>query len=200
MDDDSVDEHCRFGYYENNGEYEESYLSCSSEDYCCGDFMDRSCCVKSEYADKDEDPPTIGLMFGSIAACIMFIVLCACICGKMARRQLPNSDTDQPYTVQTNVNSVDGPTLTSLPNQIQTSGVSSTIQTSTPSGSETRDTFDALPPSYEECIEKNCIQPPPDYHTVSMCINNAYSSSEQNISSNTEQCEHIDSPASSEWV
>ncbi|XP_060070805.1 uncharacterized protein LOC132550726 [Ylistrum balloti] len=195
-DGDEVDEDCRFGYYTNSGEYEESYISCGINDYCCGHLMDRNCCINPENnSNDDDDSPTIGLMFGSIAACTIFIVLCACICGKMVRRQPPS--TEQPYTDQTNSPTGGGSHFSSLTNQTNTSDTSTSIQV-TPSSIQMRDPAPSPPPSYEECLEKNLILPPPAYDALNLFTNNAYSGSDSNVTANTVQIDHNHSPANSD--
>ncbi|XP_033746283.1 uncharacterized protein LOC117331586 [Pecten maximus] len=196
IDGDEEDENCRYGYYTHNGEYEEYFISCGSKDYCCRDLMDRACCPTSDnYSDDNDETPTVGLMFGSIAACTTFIILCACICGKMGRRQRPSSDPERPYTAQPNPSTVGGPPLTTLQNQRP--GSIATVQTSPPSN-QTRDATSSPPPSYEECLEKNLILPPPAYDIVSSFTNHAFSDSGHNVPTNTGHSEHNSSTTSSE--
>lgn len=192
---DENDEDCRYGYYTHSGNYEEYYISCGSKDYCCGSLMDRACCPTTDYSDDNDESPTVGLLFGSIAACTMFIILCACICGKVGKTKPSIPDPERPQIVPAN-HSTGAPSTTTR-NQTSNPNPVPTIHIPPPSN-QTSEPGSSPPPSYEECLEKNLIVAPPAYDTIGAYRNEAYLDSETTVTSCTGQSDQTNTPANSE--
>ncbi|XP_069142068.1 uncharacterized protein [Argopecten irradians] len=158
------DEYCSTGYTRYNSatmrtEEVKYYIYCSSKQYCCGMFENRHCCIYQYYQPYDY-PSTNAIIFGSIAAAIMFLCFIVCVIAKWRKPSQPVTD---PRTIQA-LQSITGGNIprSPFPGLIISPANGNTIQTPSTNTemSPVQTDTSAPPPDYEECIQNNLIVPP----------------------------------------
>ncbi|XP_021351021.1 uncharacterized protein LOC110448868 isoform X2 [Mizuhopecten yessoensis] len=162
-------EDCSLGYYTNDidtqrEEQVKYYIYCPSPLHCCGSFGYRICCEPPSTGDAY--PSINAIVFGSIAAAIMFVFFGVCVIVKW--RQPPRSAAHPQAQALRAITGgfiprtpFQGLTLTTnTDNTVETSSsYIQTVRTSTTNSQTADNNVTIPPPLYEDCIRNNVIMP-----------------------------------------